>query len=170
VPANNGFTPSDWIALTAVVTSIGGVVLNNWLTGHSRARERAEDRREALSNQALAVAGPLRALVLDISPVLLTMFGLTDETFRTRFGEIEERWRPLREGLVGLEVAHHSETVRRLSAELGTAVHSTIYATSAFARDLLHPLGGGHDWYKGATDHYQEATEKLDEWLLALRE
>lgn len=167
---DTGFTPSDWIALIAVIAGIAGVVVNNVVGIWARSRERKDDRRHAISKEALAVAGPLQAFVLDITVERITMWGLTSDTYMERFNEIDERWQPIREGLVGVEVSHHDEKVRLLSRELAVAVHNTIHATGLFARDLLQPIGGGdHDWFADARAAYTEAATKLDAWLSALR-
>jgi hypothetical protein len=119
----------------------------------------------------MLVAAPLAELVQDMAPLRIVLFNLTDESYTQRFDALQNKWEPVRAGLMLVEVSHPNTRTRELSRELATAIHNSIYITSTLASDLLGRLGSrSRDWHTEANEPTRKAVTKKDEWLEALRE
>jgi hypothetical protein len=163
VLAISNWTPSDWIALVSVVALLVTNVGNLWW----RAHERADDRRAERTRAALAVSGPLSALVFDMSPMRLTMLE-TSESTRAKFTSILERWESLRESVWAVQQSHHDADVRDHAERLVKCVNDSLVLTSIFASNLQNGTNTKDD-YDEAMTAYTLLGDHFEIWVAKLR-
>lgn len=161
-PDQAGWSPSDAIAIVALVVTALAVVLGEWR--HRR------DQRRRLRHEAAQVLGPVFAVLTDMNPDRLG-FNAGPQTMAD-VNRVVERWEDRgREPLLALTVADDEE-VRTLARDLASAMHNVLVCCGHFAVRLAEqeePKGFALEQARADHKHAEALAEKLADRLRRLK-
>ncbi|MDQ6838176.1 MAG: hypothetical protein M3137_07580 [Actinomycetota bacterium] len=168
VVAVEGWTPSNTIALVAIVVSTAGVVFAEWWA--SRIRE--EDRRDARRREAALVLGPVYSALSEAEFLRKDVVGHAEDIKRHEV--LLDDWRKLKPAIIAMGLAYPDATVRKLV----TGVVDDLGAGLMLGRASVNPTTRGpHGYVPTATNELRESRDErlsaaraeLDELAAAIR-